>query len=52
MSHCERTELDFYLILYTKITSRRKKELTVTNKTTREPVENTVKKNKNLSVKP
>lgn len=37
VSHFERTRLDSYLILYSKITSRRIKELNVKMKTTREP---------------
>lgn len=36
VSHFERTKLEFYLILYPKITSRWIKELSVKNKTTRE----------------
>lgn len=37
VSHFERTRLDSYLILYSKLTSRRIKELNVKIKTTREP---------------
>lgn len=40
VSHFERTKLQFYLILYPKITSRWIKELSVKNETTREPEEN------------
>lgn len=40
VSHFERTKLEFYLILYPKITYRWIKELSVKNETTREPEEN------------
>lgn len=40
VGHFERTELDSYLILYSKWTSRQIKELNVKAETTREPEEN------------